>query len=156
MKIFILWISMLTFILSSTAQTKLTKTLDFKYAFSYNTVVQHYDLELYSIREQAAPVHFLQIWTGNEYRDLSACNYSIDSVLDHQMIPITKKSPLNLIGKPPIRFKGHILLAYRVNGKTKHIVLNNPQISHIKLRTNRNVAAPPYPPCFYGLPHEQY
>ena len=106
MKIFILGFLILFSISSSTAQTKRTKTQDFKYAFSYNTSVQHYDLEFYSIHEQAAPVQFLQIWTGNEYRDLSACNYSIDSVMDHQMIPITKKSSLNLIGKPPIRFKG--------------------------------------------------
>jgi hypothetical protein len=152
MKTFILWISMLIFIPSSTAQSmKPIKTVDFSYIFQYNIPVQRYDLEFYPLNEHSERIEFLQIWTGNQYRDLTKCNYAISPLRSSQAISMAKKHSSNLSGKPPIKFKGHILVVYRMNGKRKYQVLNQPRITNVVPEKQLPHARTPPPeiPCEY-------
>jgi hypothetical protein len=145
MKYFFMVIHLIIIVFQSFAQDLVKKqTSDFSYIYLYNAPTQSHSLSFYPLDNSVKKIDFLQIWAGNKYRDLSKCGYYFPNDV---AFSIDNKHPKNLTGKPPIQYKGRVLLVYRVNGKVKYQVLKNPQILNQSPITNKppHARTPPFP-----------
>lgn len=135
-----------------------TKEFDYSLLYNQNSAAQTYSLSIYTPSDAIQNVTILEIWVGNEYRNLSECNQSFSPTVPTDLeLFITKKHKRNRIGKPPFVSKGHLLIVYTINGKKKYKVLNDPQIFNLKPVPNYHVETPPAlpQPCRYELPSYQ-
>jgi hypothetical protein len=148
MKFFAFLFFALVFISKGGAQhQKPIRVKDFSYLFYYNAPTQNYSLEFYALKGHSERVDFLQIWVGNEYRDLAPCNHYFAPEIPHTAFSFAKKHSKNLTGKPPFKFQGEVLVVYRIRGQAKYLALKNPQKTYVKAEL------PLYPhlpiPCEY-------